>query len=394
MRSHSDESHGDDVHVLTIPAFLDAWFLPSWISLTRAIKARYAALNAMEADGLYRISKGLTDEGFPHCRAVTNAVERPPAAAADPSSSARHGQADSVSLAEDTYPPTQIKTVKMFNTWRLYKAREKGRGYHLPAGGRKSISLAPLVFAPQDDESDDDDKTSPASPEAHKESHGGPHRRKTLSRRLNNMSTHLAQPFLDRFDARFLPMDDERPSPIDEACDSSVPSPVERPGLPHAPVEEAFIDSLVRPHVGPQPWTDAPSHDKKYSYQPPYFDKVPTTLWLPRHPLSRLDVDDSVDVRASLESSYGGDGKLGASELFTIERRPSEPVLRDSPEEMDPGAESPPTDEQEGDGLSPVSDRSRPSAKQKDYFLSVPVDPPFEPSVPPPLSSFLAVQVD
>jgi hypothetical protein len=188
----------------------------------------------------------------------------------------------------------------------------------------------------------------------------------------------MVHPILDRIDARFLPpCDGERPSPIDERYGSpATVAPTERPGLPHAPAEEAVIDTLVRPRVGPQPWTDAPADDRRYSYQPPYMDALATTLWLPRHPLSRLDLDDTVDVKRSLETSAGGAGELGASDLFVC--TDDGPVaLHDSPHEIDDELAERDGDEAEQQALSPTSAQSADStAGQKSYFLAVPTASP------------------
>lgn len=208
----------------------------------------------------------------------------------------------------------------------------------------------------------------------------------------------MVHPILDRIDARFLPPShDERPSPIDESRSAS-PALAVRPGFPNAAVEEAALERLVRPRVGPQPWNDAPRDDRLYSYQPPYQDGIATTLWLPRHPLSKLDLDDTVDLKLALESSAGGGGDLGAaSDLFTLERSAGADVavavLQDSPDRLvdespadDPS--SPGADESILAGLpSPASAGSTRSADKKGYFLSIPtprqcVARPFWPAAP------------
>lgn len=184
----------------------------------------------------------------------------------------------------------------------------------------------------------------------------------------------MVHPILDRIDARFLPpCDGERPSPIDETYGSTTVAAAssDRPGLPHAPVEEAIIDTLVRPRVGPQPWTDAPADDRRYSYQPPYMDALATTLWLPRHPLSRLDLDDTVDVKRSLETSAGGVGELGASDLFIC--TDNGPVaLHDSPQMLDEEFAAAVGSDAEQQALSPASAQSADSTGQKGYFLAKP----------------------
>lgn len=71
--------------------------------------------------------------------------------------------------------------------------------------------------------------------------------------------------------------------------------------------------SLVQPHAPLAPWEDIPPIDRMRSFadQPGYTDGYDDFLWLPRDPLSTLDLDDTVEVRLSLTTSQGGDGRFG-----------------------------------------------------------------------------------
>ncbi|CED82431.1 Uncharacterized conserved protein [Phaffia rhodozyma] len=67
----------------------------------------------------------------------------------------------------------------------------------------------------------------------------------------------------------------------------------------------------VTPRAGPLPWTDRPIDSRLYGYQPSYSRPLETLLWLPRHPLRTLDLDDTVEINQAFESSHGGSGHLG-----------------------------------------------------------------------------------
>lgn len=94
-----------------------------------------------------------------------------------------------------------------------------------------------------------------------------------------------------------------------------VPEPTD-PRLTHEPDEPIHHDpasKLVIPHPPLQPWEDIPPYQRMrgYSDQPAYTDDYDDFLWLPRDPLSSLDLDDTVEMRLSLTTSSGGSGRIG-----------------------------------------------------------------------------------
>lgn len=72
------------------------------------------------------------------------------------------------------------------------------------------------------------------------------------------------------------------------------------------------IDDLspVHPHPGVAAWDDAPNLDLPYD-NPYYTRSFRNVLWLPRDPISVLDLDDTVDFRMSLTSEPSA-GQLGS----------------------------------------------------------------------------------
>ena len=74
------------------------------------------------------------------------------------------------------------------------------------------------------------------------------------------------------------------------------PSPVD-PSVPK-------MYALVQPHPPTKPWDDIPRHDKN----PCYGSKIDGFLWLPRNPLGKLDLDDSVELRRAVTTEAGGGG--------------------------------------------------------------------------------------
>ena len=64
---------------------------------------------------------------------------------------------------------------------------------------------------------------------------------------------------------------------------------------------------LVRPHPPTKAWDDAPRHDIPYK-NPSYGSKIDGFLWLPRNPLGKLDLDDSVELRRAITTEPGGGG--------------------------------------------------------------------------------------
>jgi hypothetical protein len=70
--------------------------------------------------------------------------------------------------------------------------------------------------------------------------------------------------------------------------------------------------ALVLPHHKLVPWEDIPPYWRARGYddQPAYTEGYDDFLWLPRDPLSVPDLDDTVEMRASLTTSAGGDGRF------------------------------------------------------------------------------------
>jgi hypothetical protein len=79
------------------------------------------------------------------------------------------------------------------------------------------------------------------------------------------------------------------------------------------PIHHDLPSSLVVPHPPLAPWEDIPPYQRMrgYSDQPAYTDDYDDFLWLPRDPLSTLDMDDTVEMRLSITTSAGGSGRIG-----------------------------------------------------------------------------------
>ncbi|KAG9077181.1 hypothetical protein FS749_010960, partial [Ceratobasidium sp. UAMH 11750] len=73
---------------------------------------------------------------------------------------------------------------------------------------------------------------------------------------------------------------------------------------------------LVVPHSAREPWNDAPDHTAAYD-NPYYTQHVPEYLWLPKNPLSELDLNDTVDLHRALTSE--ADAGDMAESIFTDE---------------------------------------------------------------------------
>ncbi|WWD09529.1 hypothetical protein V865_007656 [Kwoniella europaea PYCC6329] len=73
---------------------------------------------------------------------------------------------------------------------------------------------------------------------------------------------------------------------------------------------------IVAPHPALQPWEDIPPYYRSRGYddQPTYTDNYDDFLWLPRDPLSTLDLDDTVEMRVALTTSAGGSGQISDCE--------------------------------------------------------------------------------
>jgi hypothetical protein len=82
---------------------------------------------------------------------------------------------------------------------------------------------------------------------------------------------------------------------------------------PDQPIHHDLPNQLVVPHPPLAPWEDIPPYQRMrgYSDQPAYTDDYDDFLWLPRDPLSTLDLDDTVEMRLSLTTSAGGSGRIG-----------------------------------------------------------------------------------
>ncbi|KAG8737833.1 hypothetical protein FRC10_007760 [Ceratobasidium sp. 414] len=73
---------------------------------------------------------------------------------------------------------------------------------------------------------------------------------------------------------------------------------------------------LVVPHSAREPWNDTPDHTATYD-NPYYTQHVPEYLWLPKNPLSELDLNDTVNLHRALTSE--ADSGDMAESIFTDE---------------------------------------------------------------------------
>lgn len=101
-----------------------------------------------------------------------------------------------------------------------------------------------------------------------------------------------------------------------EPTPSSLSSPAMiDPRLSHDPDQAIHHPSALRlvvPHPPLAPWEDIPPYQRSRAYddQPAYTDDYDDFLWLPRDPLSTLDLDDTIEMRLSLTTSAGGSGRI------------------------------------------------------------------------------------
>ncbi len=109
---------------------------------------------------------------------------------------------------------------------------------------------------------------------------------------------------------------------------------------PDHPISHPVAEKVVTSHHSFQPWEDIPPYQRSRGYndQPAYTDDYDHFLWLPRDPLSTLDLDDTVEMRLSLTTSAGGSGTIGdwppgrKSELPASEERDRQKLfVRESP---------------------------------------------------------------
>ena len=93
----------------------------------------------------------------------------------------------------------------------------------------------------------------------------------------------------------------------------SAESDIERKHEPDHAIYHATATKLVTSHHHLRPWEDIPPYQRARGYddQPAYTDDYDDYLWLPRDPLSTLDLDDTVEMRLTLTTSEGGDGRIG-----------------------------------------------------------------------------------
>ncbi|QRW19975.1 tranport-associated late exocytosis protein [Rhizoctonia solani] len=85
------------------------------------------------------------------------------------------------------------------------------------------------------------------------------------------------------------------------------PPPLPERRIPRLASWETFRADvpLVVPHTGREPWDDSP--DNTATYDNPYYTQpVPEYLWLPKNPLSLLDLNDTVDLHRALTSEADG----------------------------------------------------------------------------------------
>ena len=86
--------------------------------------------------------------------------------------------------------------------------------------------------------------------------------------------------------------------------------------LRHEPDHAIFhrpAQKVVIPHHPLRSWEDIPPYQRSRGYndQPAYTDDYDDFMWLPRDPLSTLDLDDTVEMRLALTTSAGGSGRIG-----------------------------------------------------------------------------------
>jgi hypothetical protein len=133
---------------------------------------------------------------------------------------------------------------------------------------------------------------------------------------------------LDRW-ISFHPDELSREEPVPEnLCSPSLTDP-RLVHVPDQPIYHDLPNSLVVPHPPLAPWEDIPPYQRMrgYSDQPAYTDDYDDFLWLPRDPLSTLDLDDTVEMRLSITTSAGGSGRISDWPVEPLEDEVrSEPV--------------------------------------------------------------------
>ncbi|WVF70906.1 hypothetical protein IAT40_005701 [Kwoniella sp. CBS 6097] len=144
------------------------------------------------------------------------------------------------------------------------------------------------------------------------------------------------------------------------------------PGEPAQPADETL--RMVEPHPPLQPWEDIPPYHRARGYndQPAYTDPIDNYLWLPRDPLSTLDLDDTVEMRLALTTSAGGAGKIG--DWFSTEAGSGEIIVYEPEDEL---SVSPSTemdhDRDHGDGReTPELPPTSPAGNSERRLVSTP----------------------
>lgn len=262
-------------------------------SLTRAIKARFYALEIEEAEGLFAISKGRPRPEPVSHRISIDDIE----ALGDSDDPARsndclYTQPSNVPSLDDMHCPpadpndvaaaTPETTRGWITTWRLRsgQAFPARWGYGQPRRSN-SLSLSPL-------------RGDTFEPETSSQMTGGNAQRS----RFVTVPARLVAPLFERFDRSFGPVnekeqDDENEEENEEHFPvgtgmkerkaSTAAEDEARLGFgggklfrvpplenvqPELDRQDNAIVPLVQPHKGPSPWNDHPDDSRKYSYQP------------------------------------------------------------------------------------------------------------------------------
>ena len=92
-----------------------------------------------------------------------------------------------------------------------------------------------------------------------------------------------------------------RPEPV-VAVMAPTPEPIHREKVHFDDDEPEILVDVVVPHEKLQPWEDIPPFETAlgFNIQPAYTAGYDDFLWLPRDPLSTLDLDDTVEGRPVL----------------------------------------------------------------------------------------------
>ena len=115
-----------------------------------------------------------------------------------------------------------------------------------------------------------------------------------------------------KLDAK-ISFDDEKPTDVGPGMVSASETDDELRHEPDHAITHSQAPRVVMPHHSLRAWEDIPPYQRSRGYndQPAYTDDYDDFLWLPRDPLSTLDLDDTVEMRLSLTTSAGGSGRIG-----------------------------------------------------------------------------------